>query len=65
MKHLDPDTWRIIDLTMPGWRISTDTITDLVDTIASSAPNVDWDAATVILQLFDNSVYMVGGTGGE
>ncbi len=26
---------------------------------------VDWNTATVILQLFDNSVYMVGGPGGE
>jgi hypothetical protein len=26
---------------------------------------VDWGTATVILQLFDNSVYMVAGPGGE
>lgn len=26
---------------------------------------VDWDTTTVILQLFDNIIYMVGGPGGE
>jgi hypothetical protein len=65
MMHLDHDTWRITDLTRPGRRISADTIAELVGTISSSAPNVDWDSATVILQLFDNSVYMVGGMEGE
>jgi hypothetical protein len=62
VRHLDTETWKIIDLTRPGWRISADSVAELVTTLENTA--VVWDTATVILQLFDNSVYMVGGPGG-
>jgi hypothetical protein len=62
-KHLNEDQWNVLDLTKPGWRISADTVKTLLDEV--TAASVNWDTTTVILQLFDNSVYMVGGQGGE
>jgi hypothetical protein len=64
-RHLDSDYWRVTDLTRPGWRISADSVAELVDTLENVSPSVAWDSATVVLQLFDNSVYMVGGPEGE
>jgi hypothetical protein len=37
----------------------------MVTVLTETANAVDWASATVILQLFDNSVYMVNGPGGE
>ncbi len=63
VRHLDTETWKITNLTRPGWRISANSFAELVTTLESST--VVWNSATVILQLFDNSVYMVGRPGGE
>jgi hypothetical protein len=37
----------------------------MVVSVTAMAAKVDWDTAMVILQLFNNSIYMVGGLGGE
>jgi hypothetical protein len=37
----------------------------LAASISGTTANVNWDAATVIVQAFDNSVYMVGSPGSE
>jgi hypothetical protein len=39
-----------------------ESVAELVDRISTA--EVNWDEAVVVLQLFDNSVYMVGGQGG-
>jgi hypothetical protein len=65
MRHLDTSTWKITDLTRPGWRITVDSVAELINNMTSSALAIDWNTATVILQLFDNSMYMVGGPGGK
>jgi hypothetical protein len=64
-KHLNKELWNITDLTKPGWRITADTVKTLMAEVTMTAASVNWESATVILQLFDNSVYMVGGQGGE
>jgi hypothetical protein len=64
-KHLNVELWNVIILTKPGWRISAETVGDLVAEVTKTAASVNWDAATIILQLFDNSIFMVGGQGGE
>jgi hypothetical protein len=64
-KHLNPAYWRVTDLTRPGWRVSADSVAELVDAVKNISPAVAWDSATTVLQLFDNSVYMVGGPEGE
>jgi hypothetical protein len=64
-KHLSEKQWNIFDHTKPGWRINADTVKELVDEVTVTAASINWDTTTVILQLFDNSVYMVGGQSGE
>ncbi len=63
-KHLNEELWNIIDLTKPGWRINAETVKTMMAEVTVTAASVNWEGATVILQLFDNSVYMVGGQGG-
>jgi hypothetical protein len=40
-------------------------VEELVAEVTETAASVDWENATVIIQLFDNSIYMVGGQGGK
>jgi hypothetical protein len=62
-RHLDTEAWKITDLTKPGWRLSAESVAELITALKDTG--VVWDSATVILQLYDNSVYMVGGPGRE
>jgi hypothetical protein len=62
LKHIRHEAWRVIDLTTPGFRICEESVADLVDRLSTAG--VNWDDASVVLQLFDNSVYLVGGQGG-
>jgi hypothetical protein len=64
-KSLNQELWKITDLTRPGVRINSATVTNLAERIKECASDIDMDNATVILQVFDNSVYMAGGPGGE
>ncbi len=52
----------MVDLTTPGFRINGESVAVLAERV--SGTEVNWDDAVVVLQLFDNSVYMVGGEGG-
>jgi hypothetical protein len=64
-RHINQDHWNVIDLTRPGWRVTSDNVSDLVAEVTATAANINIDNASVILQLLDNSVYMVRGPGGE
>jgi hypothetical protein len=64
-KNIHPDKWNISDLTQPGWRINSSAVAEMVDRLAELSTSINLNNATVVLQLFDNSVYMVGGPGGE
>jgi hypothetical protein len=59
-----PADWQVYDLTTPGWRISDHTVKTKTAEIAKLGEQIDLEKATVILQVFDNSLYLVGGTGG-
>jgi hypothetical protein len=54
-----------VDLTVPGWRINTVSVERLAEKISETTAEVNWDTVTVIVQAFDNSIYMVGTPGGE
>jgi hypothetical protein len=62
VKHVRQDAWRVVDLTTPGFRINSDSVAALTERVSNT--EVNWDDAVVVLQLFDNSVYLVGGEGG-
>jgi hypothetical protein len=63
--HLDSSKWEIIDLCTGGFRINDKNVSEAiekVDTLKSDGLLRDYVA---IIQLFDNSVYQVGGPGGN
>jgi hypothetical protein len=64
-KHFDLEKWKVCDLTRPGMRVNKDTVEAIVAAVTGTAAAVDWTTAVVVLQLFDNSVYLVGTPGGE
>ncbi len=64
-KNICQENWKVTDLTRPGLRINGGTVADLVERVLELSSNITMDNATVILQTFDNSVFMVGGPGGE
>jgi hypothetical protein len=61
---IESQDWQVFDLTTPGWRISDNAVKKKMDEIIRLGEQIELDKATVILQLYDNSVFMVGGTGG-
>jgi hypothetical protein len=63
-RHVNQERWNVVNLTRPGWRVTSDNVKDLVAEVTSMAASMNIDNATVILQLLDNSVYMVRGPGG-
>jgi hypothetical protein len=63
-KSINQEQWKIVDLTRPGFRINGGTVPVLVERIQDLSGDINMDNATVILQIFDNSVYMAGGLGG-
>jgi hypothetical protein len=64
-KNINPEHWKIADLTRSGFRINGGTVPDMVERVTELSNSINMDNATVVLQLFENSVYMVGGPGGE
>jgi hypothetical protein len=64
-KNINPEHWKITDLTRPGFRINSGTVPEIVERVSELSASVNLDSATVVLQLFDNSVYMAGSPGGE
>ncbi len=58
------DNWRVVDLTTPGWRISDASVREKIAELEQLADNLEIEKSVVVLQLYDNSVYMAGGPGG-
>jgi hypothetical protein len=58
------EDWRVIDLTTPGWRISENSVKNKVEEIKNLAEEIDVKTSVCILQLYYNSIYLVGGPGG-
>jgi hypothetical protein len=63
-RFLDTQEWQVHDLTTPGWRISDHAVEQKTQEIVNLSEHIDLEKSTVILQLFDNCVFMAGGAGG-
>jgi hypothetical protein len=63
-KFVDQETWRVYDLTSPGWRITNDAMREKIAQINDLASEMDLKDAVCVLQLYDNSIYLVGGPRG-
>jgi hypothetical protein len=51
-------------LTTPGWRINEQSVQEKVAELNRLGEQIELEKATILLQLYDNSVYLVGGAGG-
>ncbi len=63
-KFFDQEAWKVFDLTTPGWRISNDAVREKIAQVKDLASETDLKDAVCLLQLYDNSIYLVGGAGG-
>jgi hypothetical protein len=63
-RFFSQEDWRVIDLATPGWRISENSVKIKVEEIKNLAEDFDVKTSVCILQLYDNSIYLVGGPGG-
>jgi hypothetical protein len=61
---LDTDKFEVGDLCRPGFRITESNVKELAVKLESELSGVEMDSCTRIVQLFDNSIYQVGGPGG-
>jgi hypothetical protein len=53
VRHVDPDEWRVLELTHPGWRRSVEN----VDAMAH-LDELNMEKAIFVQQLIDTSVYL-------
>jgi hypothetical protein len=63
-EHVDQDKYDIVNLCKPGFRITDSSVADLVRKLDAEMQGSGTENCTVVLQLFDNSVYQVGWPGG-
>jgi hypothetical protein len=62
--RIDMDKWEVINLCSPGFRITDSTVASLTKRVEELGSSVQLENCTAILQLYDNTVYQVGGPGG-
>jgi hypothetical protein len=60
---LDTNRFKVIDLCKPGFRITGSGVKDLAAKLEAEMTSMEIDSCTIIVQLFDNTVYQVGGPG--
>ncbi len=63
-EHLDTGKWEIFDHSSGGFRISDHSVAELTTKVDTLRSNETLKDCTAIVQLYDNSVYLVGGPGG-
>jgi hypothetical protein len=63
-QFIDQEAWKVFDLTAPNWRITNDAVQKKIAQVKDLASEIELKDAVCVLQLFDNSIYMVGGPGG-
>jgi hypothetical protein len=63
-RFIDQEAWKVFDLTTPDWRITNDVVQKKIAQVKDLASEIELKDAVCVLQLFDNSIYMVGGPGG-
>jgi hypothetical protein len=54
-EYVDQDKYEVINLCKPGFRITDNSVKDLVRKLEAEMPGFVIDSCTVVMQLFDNS----------
>ncbi len=63
-RFFNQEDWRIFDLTTPGWIISKNSVNEKIKQVRNLALYIDLKTSVCIMQLNDNSSYLVGDPGG-
>ncbi len=63
-EYFDDDKWEVHNLSRPGFRITESSVAETTSAVTDLAKMVQLDSCTVLIQLYDNSVFQVGGPGG-
>ncbi len=53
----------VLDHTVSGWRITAENVANISARISSAMETVNNETVIVVLQLYDSSVFMLGGVG--
>jgi hypothetical protein len=59
--RIETEKWEVVNLCSPGFRITEGTVASLTKRIEELGRSMQLENCTAILQLFDNTVYKVGG----
>ncbi len=63
-ERLDDSMWIVHNLCRPGFRITEKSVAEVTGQIEDLGRTLQLSECTAILQLYDNTVYQVGGPGG-
>jgi lysophospholipase L1-like esterase len=63
-EHFDDEKWEVHNLSRPGFRITDSSVAEVTSAVEDLAKSVQLDSSIVLIQLYDNSVFQVGGPGG-
>jgi hypothetical protein len=64
-KHLHADKWNVVDLTVPGWRVSSTNVTDAVRDSTDLMTDGSKENTILVVQLLDNSSFLIKNVSGE
>jgi hypothetical protein len=64
-EYFDDEKWEVHNLLRPGFRITESSVAEVTSAVAELGKTVQFYGCTVLMQLYDNSVFQVGGPGGS
>jgi hypothetical protein len=62
-KHLPDEKWNIVDLTVPGWRISATNVADMVRDLTDIMAEGTEDNTILVFHLLNNNIFQVKNVG--
>jgi hypothetical protein len=63
-KHLSADKWNIVDLTVPGWKVSASDMAEMVRDLSEIMTEGTEGTTILVFHLLDNYIYQVKNVGG-
>jgi hypothetical protein len=61
---LDTEKWEIFNLSRPRFQVSKSNVTEITAQVVDLGKSIQLENSTAVLQLYDNSIFQVGGPGG-
>jgi hypothetical protein len=63
-EYFDDEKWEVHNLSRPGFQVTESSVAEITLAVVELGKTVQLDSCTVLMQLYDNSVFQVGGPGG-